>query len=696
MSQRKPETLALFVALIGTLTVLFVFLADLLVARHRDFEAGERRLQHFGIMMAEHTARSFEAIDVLLREMSADLSRSRRGWEKWEASQGWEYVAQRHSRAMPQLRDLIIFDRDGEQRFISSYFPTPRVNIKDRPYFAALLDGADAATYGPYIGRNSGRYSYGLARRITGDGDTMTGIAFAAIEPAYLQEFCWSNRLSDDFEAVLINAKGQIVASCRPTDLSAQSPVLGSIAADTLFAGRLRGLLPETGLASGNGMLIAISPVPGFSDLRILTAIPESTLLANWRSRLIELSTLALLVTAVLFVGGLMVRRQVRDMAALTAELAAGHEHLETRIRSATLELAGQKDTAERANRAKSRFLAAASHDLRQPLHALALFAADLQRQIRNGTADSLPRLAEQISTSTTMLGELLDSLLDISRLDVVGIKPEIRLFPLGPLFERLANGGRRPAIDRNLTLRFRPTALWVESDPVMIERIIANLVSNALRYTPAGGCVLVAARQRGDEVLIEVRDNGVGIAQEHQAAIFAEFYQIGNDAREHSKGLGLGLSIVDRLARALNIAVSLNSRLGEGTKFTLRVRGGRPMHGLPPEPLAAPLGKVYCIGSTDALHECITLAENWNYAVSHADGADDAAPPNNNVIICEMALADAVSRELAADTPLIVLTIGDHPAIPPGAHALPLPVRPARLRALLAQLQKTLSKSTP
>src|SRR5574343_1451913 len=104
--KQKPETLALTVALAGTLTVLLVFLADLVVARNRDLDAGERRLQHFGLMMAEHTARTFEAVDVLLREMSTDLSRTRKDWESWSPQRGWEYVAQRHSRAMPQLRDL--------------------------------------------------------------------------------------------------------------------------------------------------------------------------------------------------------------------------------------------------------------------------------------------------------------------------------------------------------------------------------------------------------------------------------------------------------------------------------------------------------------------------------------------------------------------------------------------------------------
>lgn len=696
MLKRKPETLALFVALIGTLTVLTVFLTDLLLARHRDLEAGERRLQHFGIMMAEHTARAFEAIDVLLREMSSDLSRNRRNWEQWEASQGWEYVAQRHSRAMPQLRDLIVFDRYGNQRFISTYFPPPHINVKDLPYFTALEDGAEASTYGPYIDRNSSRYSYAIGRRITGDDGHFNGVAFAAVEPAYLQDFCWSNRLSDDFEAVLINQKGQIVASCRPTDLSRQSPVLGALAVDSLFDGQLNGLLPETGLVSGHGLLVSVSPVPGFPDLRILTAIPENTLLASWRSRLIELGTLALLVTTVLLVGGLLVRRQIREMAALTAELAAGHDLLEERVRTATQELAGRKDAAERANKAKSRFLAAASHDLRQPLHALSLFAADLQRQIRSGTAKGLPRLAEQISTSTAVLSELLDSLLDISRLDVSGIKPDVRPFPLDPLFERQASSARRAAVDRNLTLRFRPTPLWVDSDPIMVERMIANLVSNALRYTPPGGRILIAARRRGDEVQVEIRDSGMGIAPEHQAAIFAEFYQVGNAAREHNKGLGLGLSIVDRLARALKAGIELRSRIGEGTTFAIRLPAGSPPRQRPAELPAPPAGTVFCIGSSPALHECIKLAESWDYAVGHDDGAGDEVLPAQALIVADQDLAQAVSRELPAGSPLIVLVGAEPPALPPGAHALPLPVRPAKLRALFNQLQKTFSKSMP
>lgn len=696
MLRKKPETLALFVALICTVVVLTFFLADLIFTRQRDIDASERRLQHFGIMMAEHTARSFEAIDVLLREISTDLSNNRSGWEKWEPSKGWEYIAQRHSRALTQMRDLIIFDRHGNQRFISTYFPPPQINVKDRPYFEAIEKGADAATWGPYIGRNSGRYSYGLARRISGTDRSFAGVAFAAMEPSYMQDFCWSNRLSDDFESVLINAKGQIIASCRPADISRHSPLLGAPASDVLFDGKLRSLIPETGLNSGKGLLISVSPVPGFFDLRILTVIPEKTLLANWRSRLLELGTLSLLVSIVLLVGALLVRRQIREMTAMTKELAASHEHLEERVKEATLELAGEKDAAERANKAKSRFLAAASHDLRQPLHALSLFAADLQRQVRNGVNQDQGRLAEQIATSTSVLGELLDSLLDISRLDVAGIKPEIHAFPLNPIFERLNASFRRAAADRNLTVRFRPTRQWLASDPVMIERILANLLSNALRYTPVGGRVLVAARQRGNEVQLEVRDNGVGIAPENQAAIFAEFYQVDNVAREQNKGLGLGLSIVDRLTRALDIKVSLRSRLGEGTSFALRVPGGHPGNHHAPENQPPPAGKVHFIGHSDDLMACLKLVENWHYAVSHERYVTSARAPQDALLVVDAELAASVSSEQAPGTPLIVLVGDSEQKLPPGAHALPTPVRPAKLRALLNQLQKTLPKSIP
>lgn len=699
MIRRKPEALALIVALVGTITVLIVLLSDALLSRERELQLGERRIQHFSIMLAEHTARTFEAVDILLREMAADLSNNHNNWDQWEANRGWEYVAQRHSRSLPQLRDLAVFDREGNQRYISTYFPTPRLNVADREYFKALADGRDATTFGPYVGRISGRYTYTLARRINDDQRRFSGIAFAAIEPAYLQDFCWSNRLADDFETVLINGKGQIVASCRPSDISKESTVLGSNAVDSLYHGRLRGLLPETGIAQGQGLLLSLAPVPGFSDLRVLTVLTEASILSGWRSHLIEIGTLALLVTGILLVGGLLVRRQVREMRQITAELAASHETLEARVLAATVELSAQKDTAERANTAKSRFLAAASHDLRQPLHALSLFAADLQRKVRNAAApQDLPYLAEQIATSTSTLGELLASLLDISRLDVAGIKPEIRRFALRPIFERLNNSFRRAAVDRNISLNFRPSSLWGKSDPVMIERMLANLISNALRYTQPGGRILVVARQRRSHILLEVRDNGPGIAAEHQAAIFAEFYQVGNTAREQNKGLGLGLSIVDRLARALKIEITLRSQPNHGTTFGLTLPYASPEISTPPQAITATGPGIHFIGDSSDLHTAMELVESWDFRVTQEPALSEqvASAPPRSLIITDAHLAAAVCERYPDLNALIALSNTPGLVLPSGVQTLITPLRPAKLRALIGQLQKTFSKSMP
>ena len=698
MIRRRPDLVVLVVVLVGTLVTIATFVSNLLLSRASELEIGEWRVRDFGIMVGEHTARSFEAVDILLREIATELSEHKRDWESWEASHGWNYLATRHAKSLPQLRDLIVFDRDGLQRYISTYFPTPRINVRDRPYFIALKAGQKFTTYGPYIGRNSGRYTYALARRIDDAEHKFAGVAFAAIETGYFQDFCWANRLADDFESVIINAPGQIVATCRPTDLSKQSPTLGAPAFEVLYGGRLRDWLPATGVARNNGLIASLSPVPGFADLRVLTVLPEASLLAAWRSRAEQLGALVLLVALVLLLGGWLVRHQVRQMQAMTKELAASHEQLAERVRDATNELATQKDEADRASRAKSRFLAAASHDLRQPMHALALFAADLQRQVHAGNAGELTRLSGQITTSISLLGEMLDSLLDISRLDVAGVKPEIKAFPLNPMFEHLAASYRRAAVDRDQTLIFRPTLLWADSDRWMVERMVANLLSNALRYTPPGGRVLIAARRRGSDVLIEVRDNGPGIASEHQAAIFTEFYQVGNAAREQDKGLGLGLSIVDRLARALGIKVRLKSAAGRGTVFGLLIRAGSPRHEVAvPEKLTTEAA-IHFVGQSDDLRAAMGLARSWDYAVSQQPTAD-AAPAGirrHIVVIAPASLAATVRNTWPESTPVIALVDTRETDLPAGVYPLSLPLRPAKLRALLEQIQKTLPRSIP
>jgi hypothetical protein len=292
-------------------------------------------------------------------------------------------------------------------------------------------------------------------------------------------------------------------------------------------------------------------------------------------------------------------------------------------------------------------------------------------------------------------LGELFDSLLDISRLDVSGIQPEIQDFPLGPLLERLAASFRRGAADRSQALLLRPTTARVHSDPQMLERMVGNLISNALRYTPAGGRILIAVRRRAGRFAIEVRDSGPGIAEEHQQAIFAEFYQIGNRAREQGQGLGLGLAIIDRLARALGIEVGLKSRRGHGTTFSLLVQPAA----------ASALADTGCcdpeilfVGAGEELDSASELAQSWNLPVRRASApsADMAALARCAIVVTEAVLAEEIRRACPPIVPVIVLAGPDEAPAGPNLHVLALPLRPAKLRALLGQLQKDLPKSIP
>jgi signal transduction histidine kinase len=254
----------------------------------------------------------------------------------------------------------------------------------------------------------------------------------------------------------------------------------------------------------------------------------------------------------------------------MAEHLQQGRDELERRVTLATAELRTKKEEAETATRAKSRFLAAASHDLRQPIHALGMFVARLaqlphDRETRH--------LIGNLEASVRAMQDLLDALLDISRLDADAVRVQLQPVPLGPLFEQLRGALMPVATDKGLRLRVRDSVLWVQSDPTLLHRILLNLVSNALRYTGHGGVLVGCRRSRGGSHLwLEVWDTGVGIPAEHQQDIFREFYQIGNPERDRSKGLGLGLNIVDRTARLLGHELKLCSVPGHGTRFRLEL----------------------------------------------------------------------------------------------------------------------------
>ncbi|HZW76090.1 MAG TPA: hybrid sensor histidine kinase/response regulator, partial [Caldimonas sp.] len=224
-----------------------------------------------------------------------------------------------------------------------------------------------------------------------------------------------------------------------------------------------------------------------------------------------------------------------------------------------------QMELTAQASREKSQFLASASHDLRQPLHALSFFGATLERRMA-GSIDQ--PLIYNMMRSIEALDKSFGAILDISKLDAGAVEPHVQSFPIRDVFRRLQMGFAGQAEEAGLQLRFRAAGKVVTSDPQLLERIVGNLVQNGLRYCRPGGGVLVAARRRHGGVSVEVWDSGIGIAGSELPKIFDEFYQVANPQRDRSKGLGMGLAIVKRLSALLGHELTVRSRPGAGSVF--------------------------------------------------------------------------------------------------------------------------------
>ncbi len=397
----------------------------------------------------------------------------------------------------------------------------------------------------------------------------------------------------------------------------------------------------------------------------------------------------------------------------MAARIGVSQEELRQRVIEATADLQREKEAAEQATIAKSHFLAAASHDLRQPLHALGLFVAALTR---SEVAQREPALVANIRAATDTLQNLLDAILDLSRLDSGNIVPTIDSFALGPLLDRLARDLSLFAEHKGLRLKIRPTRAWVRSDEKLVERILLNLVGNALRYTGTGG-VLVSVRRRGDGVLVEVWDTGTGIPEHAREMIFDEYTQLDNPERDRAKGLGLGLAICRRLAELLAVPIGVRSRPQRGSVFWIRLPlaepaaiGGEAAGGTfaPPADEPGRIAATVLVIDGDALvragmDRAIT---GWGGRVMLAADRDEAlrccrAAGVPDMVICNVDLPGKVSgidlaRELQreldpAGTWLRVLLVSadwsDAMQAAARAAGFPLlrkPLAPARLRAAL------------
>lgn len=268
----------------------------------------------------------------------------------------------------------------------------------------------------------------------------------------------------------------------------------------------------------------------------------------------------------------LVFARQQQAAVKEIIELNLKNQTLLAQMRDSMRQLDRARTDAEGANRAKTRFLAATSHDLRQPMHALSLYVAHLRRcQDRHELVDTLDKADAAMET----MQELLNAVLDLSRISLGTIRPEIRCVHLDDVLERLRLQLKPQADAKGLDLvidRFQGCA---RTDPVLLERILGNIVVNAIRYTRAG-LVIVRVTERGEHIKVRVADSGIGIARSERAHIFEEFYQVDNPERDRHKGLGLGLAIVVQLGILLSHPISFRSRIGRGTIFRIQLEACR------------------------------------------------------------------------------------------------------------------------
>lgn len=399
----------------------------------------------------------------------------------------------------------------------------------------------------------------------------------------------------------------------------------------------------------------------------------------------------------------------------LLSSLQLRHQNIDLvnnlKVKNQQAELA--KEEAEQANVSKSKFLAAASHDLRQPLHALGLFVSKIYN---NQRYPKIKNDIENIKKSSDALEGLLNALLDISKLDAGVLQPDLSPVSLQAILNKVTTHGKSHAQDKGLTFRVRDINKTIQTDSLMLERILNNLVSNAIRYTNTG-TVFIGCRKRGEKIRIEVRDSGIGITEDKLGEIFEEFYQAENPERDRTKGLGLGLAIVERLCSLLNYKIDVYSIPGKGSLFSIEV----PCVDTTSLHYTEATSTENFISDVQGMHVLViddeemirkgmaAMLEGWECPSLLAESADSAISQleqigfTPDIIISDYRLrenktgAQAIKQIiffLQKDIPAIIVTGDTAPdrlqeVKESGHQLLHKPVSPAKLRSIMSYLRK-------
>jgi signal transduction histidine kinase/ActR/RegA family two-component response regulator len=545
----------------------------------------------------EQAKSAADKIEQFLNEITAGLAWQTQLSLNDSTLDEWQFDAVRLLRQVPALTEIVQLDARGSEQFRMS---------REAP--DVIASHADHSQEAAFIQAMANKVYYGPVYFIDESQPYMT-IAMAGIRPEYgvivgqvNLTFIWDVvsqiQVGKHGQAYVVDQAARLIAHPDISQVLRKTDMSGLAQIQAARVAKSNGLpdQPLQGVNIGGRQVLSayadVTP-PGwfvFAELPIDEAyapLYDSAL----RSGVIILVALMLAI----FAGLLLARRMVvpiralRDGAvrigsgdlgqrisintgdelealgdqfnAMAARLQESYAGLEGKVEERTRQL-------EAANQAKSRFIAAASHDLRQPLHALGLFVAQLHGRLR---AAERSQIISRIEAALSAMNELFSALLDISKLDAGATTINITVFPVAQLLAHAETTFAGAAREKKLSFRAMPSDAWVRSDFILLEQIVFNLITNALRYTRSGG-VVVGCRKRGDQLRIEVWDSGIGIAADQHDKIFGEFYRLGEPDRDRRAGLGLGLAIVDRLCRLLDHPIEVRSTVGKGSVFAVTV----------------------------------------------------------------------------------------------------------------------------
>jgi signal transduction histidine kinase/ActR/RegA family two-component response regulator len=659
----------------------------------------------------------------------------------WDGStyEDWRLDAVRMFREVPAVTEIAQLDRSGRELYRLSRQATDVVGSnQDHSHDPSFLQAmTNKIYYGP-VNFVDGSEPY-MTLAVAGSRPEY-GVLEAQVDLRFIWDIVSQIKVGRTGYAYVIDADGRLIAHpdisfvLRNTDMSRLPQVRKARKDDPADYS----FVPS---AFGSGSVLSASAKAGPLNWTVFVDLPVSEAFEPIYSSILRSITVLLAALGLALVAGLVLaRKMVVPIRALhdgavrvgSGDLAhrisieTGDElealgnqfnQMATRLQESHANLEGKVEERTRqleaANLAKSRFLAAASHDLRQPLHAVGLFVAQLHGRLR---ADERRQLVRRIETALSAMNELFSALLDISKLDSGGTTATITNFVISELLAHAVSTFGEMARAKGLSLRVASSDAWVRSDFILLERVIFNLISNALRYTNRGGLV-VGCRKRGDNLRIEVWDTGVGIPADQHEKIFGEFYRLGEPLRDNRASLGLGLAIVDRACRLLNHRVDVKSVPGKGSVFAVTVPMVPPQEKAPAPAVAARVpvdrstGKLVVVIDNDplVLEGMGGILRRWGCRVVTGTTEDKAIetlkefgqPPD--LIISDYHLSDGrtgleaiehLRAALSSPIPAFLISGDTTPhslreAKANGCHLLHKPVDPMALRAMFNQVIK-------